>query len=337
MSTTSQPRLDKTTLGLFGMIVGMTALTCWDQWNIWSTKNDYTFGYLVPFFSAYVLYERWDELYAYFTGQKTIIGNPTSRWFLALVNFAALFSLLIFVGGGAIRAIYGTGVGPTIAISFGLVGTVLSFGFISAQGPEESPPSNAVRWSIVGLLLFPACVWIISGPFLYLVDNQIKGELLTNVTEFVSGILRLSGETIKVNGNTIQFANGDAVGIADACSGIRSLSACIFVGAFLGAVFIEGGFPGALVRRIFLIIISGAVAIIVNIFRNTYLAFYALQHRSVSLERDFWGAEMGTKDFSFLGNVHDFAGNLSMVIAFLLLLACVPLINWIGRSSKPGK
>jgi len=337
MSTTSQPRLDKTTLGLFGMIVGMTALTCWDQWNIWSTKNDYTFGYLVPFFSAYVLYERWDELYAYLTGQKTIIGNPTSRWFLALVNFAALFSILIFVGGGAIRAIYGTGVGPTIAISFGLVGTVLSFGFISAQGPEGSTPSNAVRWSIVGLLLFPACVWIISGPFLYLVDNQIKGELLTNVTEFVSGILRLSGETIKVNGNTIQFANGDAVGIADACSGIRSLSACIFVGAFLGAVFIEGGFPGALVRRIFLIIISGAVAIIVNIFRNTYLAFYALQHRSVSLERDFWGAEMGTKDFSFLGNVHDFAGNLSMVIAFLLLLACVPLINWIGRSSKPGK
>jgi len=334
MSTTSQPRLDKTTLGLFGIIVGMTALTCWDQWNIWSTKNDYTFGYLVPFFSAYVLYERWDELYAYITGQKTIIGNPTSRWFMALVNFTAIFSILTFVGGGAIRAIYGTGVGPTIAISFGLVGTVLSFGFISAQGPEGSTPSNAVRWSIVGLLLFPACVWIISGPFLYLVDNRIKGELLTNVTEFVSGVLRLSGETIKVNGNTIEFANKDAVGIADACSGIRSLSACVFVGAFLGAIFIEGGFPGSLVRRIFLIIVSGAVAIMVNILRNTYLAFYALEHRSVSLDRDFWGAEMGSKDFSFLGTVHDFAGNFSMVIAFLLLLACVPLINWIGRSSK---
>ena len=337
MSTPSQPRLDKTTLGLFGIIVGMTALTCWDQWNIWSTKNDYTFGYLVPFFSAYVLYERWDELYAYLTGQKTIIGNPTPSWVLGLVNFIALFSIITFVGGGAIRAIYGTGVGPTIAISFGLVGTVLSFGFISAQGPEGSPPSNAVRWSIVGLLLFPACVWIISGPFLYLVDNRIKGELLTNVTEFVSGILRLSGESIKVNGNTIVFANNDAVGIADACSGIRSLSACVFVGAFLGAIFIEGGFPGSLVRRIFLIIISGAVAIMVNIFRNTYLAFYALEHRSASLDRDFWGAEMGSKDFSFLGTVHDFAGNLSMLIAFVLLLACVPLVNRIGRSSSPAE
>ena len=194
-----------------------------------------------------------------------------------------------------------------------------------------------MRWSIVGLLLFPACVWIISGPFLYLVDNRIKGELLTNVTEFVSGILRLSGESIKVNGNTIVFANNDAVGIADACSGIRSLSACVFVGAFLGAIFIEGGFPGSLVRRALLIIISGAVAIMVNIFRNTYLAFYALEHRSASLDRDFWGVEMGAKDFSFLGTVHDFAGNFSMIIAFVLLLACVPLINWIGRSAKPAK
>jgi exosortase/archaeosortase family protein len=337
MSTTSQPRLDKTTLGLFGIIVGMTTLTCWDQWKIWSTQNDYTFGYLVPFFSAYVLYERWDELYAYFTGQKTIIGNPTSRWFLAVVYFTALFSILSFTGGGVVRAIYGTGVGPTMAISFGLVGTVLSFGFISAQGPEGSTPSNAVRWSIVGLLLFPACVWIISGPFLHLVDTRIKGELLTDVTEFVSGILRLSGETIKVNGNTIEFANKDAVGIADACSGIRSLSACVFVGAFLGAIFIEGGFPGSLFRRIFLIIISGAVAVMVNIFRNTYLAFYALEHRSASLDRDFWGAEMGSKDFSFLGTVHDFAGNSSMLIAFVLLLACVPLVNRIGRSSSPAE
>jgi exosortase/archaeosortase family protein len=77
------------------------------------------------------------------------------------------------------------------------------------------------------------------------------------------------------------------------------------------------------------------VAIIVNVFRNTYLAFYALNHRASSLDRDFWGAEMGSKDFSFLGTVHDFAGNLSMLIAFVLLLACVPLINRIGRSSSP--
>lgn len=337
MSTPEKARLDKTTLGLIGIILGMATLTCWDQWNIWSTKDDYSFGYLVPFFSAYVLYERWDELYAYLTGQKNIVGSPTPRWVLGLVNFIALFSILTFVGGGAIRAIYGTGVGPTIAISFGLVGTVLSFGFISAQGPEGTIPSNAVRWSIVGLLLFPACVWIISGPFLYLVDNRIKGELLTNVTEFVSGVLRLSGEAIKVNGNTIEFANKDAVGIADACSGIRSLSACVFVGAFLGAIFIEGGFPGSLIRRALLIIVSGAVAIVINILRNTYLAFYALEHRSASLDRDFWGVEMGAKDFSFLGTVHDFAGNFSMVIAFVLLLACVPLVNWMGRSAKPAK
>jgi exosortase/archaeosortase family protein len=182
-------------------------------------------------------------------------------------------------------------------------------------------------------MCFPAFVWMISGPFLYLVDNKIKGELLTNVTEIVSGFMRLAGETITVRGNTIVFANQDAVGIADACSGIRSLSACIFVGAFLGAIFLQGGFPGSLIRRVLLIVCAGFAAILINIARNAFLAFYALKHGSRSLEHDFWGMEMGSPQFSKLGNVHDFAGNASMVLAFLLLLACVPLINRLGRST----
>lgn len=335
MSTPTKLKVDTTTVGFGVILLGMVALTCWDQWNIWSTKDDYTFGYLVPFFSAYVLYERWDDFIALLSGEKTVIGKPSPRWLMVVVYVIALFSILTFVGGGTSRAIFGVGVGPTVAIAFGLVGTILSFAFISAPVIGNHAASNEVRWRLVGLLLFPACVWIISGPFLYLVDNRIKGELLTNVTEIVSGILRLSGEVIKVNGNTIEFANKEAVGVADACSGIRSLSACVFVGSFLGAIFVEGGFPGSLIRRILLIILSGAVAIVVNIARNTYLAFYALEHRAVSLERDFWGAELGSKDFSFLGTVHDFAGNFSMLIAFVLLLACVPLINRLGRAKLP--
>ena len=333
MSTAPSRKLDPTTLAMGWLIIGMAAITTWDQWAIWSTKDDYGFGYLVPFFSAYVLYERWDTLRPYFTGERTHVSAPSEKWFLKAVTLIGFISFLTFIGGGATRAIFGTGALPTLAIAFGLVGTILSFTFLSVKGAENTPPTSHARWAALGLVIFPAGVWIISGPFLYLVDNQIKGHLLTNVVEIVSGIMRLSGETIHTSGNTIVFANNDAVGIADACSGIRSFSACIFVGAFLGAVFVEGSFPGILIRRVLMIFLSGLAAIVLNIVRNTYLAFYALNHGSSALDKDFWGIEHGGAGISSLGTVHDFAGNASMGLAFLILIACVPLVNRFGRST----
>lgn len=333
MSTPSRSKLDFTTLAMGWLIIGMAIITTWDQWAIWSTKEDYTFGYLVPFFSGYVLFERWDSLRTYLTGEHAHVSAPSAKWFVKAVSLIGYLSFLTFILGGATRAIFGTGALPTLAIAFGFVGTVFSFTFLSVRGADGSRPTSHSRWAAVGLVLFPAGVWIISGPFLYLVDNQIKGQLLTNVIEIVSGIMRVAGETIRVSGNTIVFSNNDGVGVADACSGIRSLSACIFVGAFLGAVFVEGGFPGALIRRVLMIFLSAFAAIVLNIIRNTFLAFYALKYHSSGLDKDFWGIEHGGIGFSSLGTVHDFAGNASMVLAFLILIACVPLVNRLGRST----
>ena len=331
MSADAQSKLDGTTRGLGLLLIGMAAFTTWDQWAIWSTKDDYTFGYLVPFFSAYVLWDRWEDLRALLTGGRSDVAAPTSKGALVFAQLLAFASLLLFGLGAGARAIFGTGIGPTLAISFGLTGAALAFAFLSVRGPQESEATARSRWSAVGLLLFPAGVWLISGPFLYLVDNQIKGELLTNVTEIVSGILRANDHAIRVSGNTIVFPNGDAVGVAEACSGIRSLSACVFAGAFLGAVFLEGGFPGALLRRIALIGLAGVTAILLNIGRNTFLTFHALHHGSKSLERDLAGVEHGQAGFSSLGTVHDLAGNVAMVAALIILVAFVPLLNRLGR------
>ena len=324
--------LDGVTRGLGWLLVGMALLATWDQWTIWSTKDDYGFGYLVPCCAAYVLWDRWDGLHALLTGRSTAVAAPTGTLALRAAQTVAFASLGLFGLGAAARAIFGTGSGPTLAIAFGLTGAALAFAFLSVRGPAGSPATSEARWQAVGLMLFPAGVWLISGPFLYLVDNQIKGVLLTNVTEIVSGLLRAGDHVIRVNGNTIVFANGDAVGVAEACSGIRSLSACVFAGAFLGALFLEGGFPGVLLRRLALIALAGFTAILLNIGRNTFLTFHALEHGSKSLERDFAGIEHGQPGFSALGTVHDLAGNLAMVAALGLLIAFVPLLNRIGRA-----
>ena len=327
-------RPDQVTLGLGLLLAGMAGFATWDQWAIWSTKDDYAFGYLVPAFCAYVCWERWSELRSLLTGAKPDASAPSHRVTLWLAQAIALTSLLAFGLGAAGRAIFGTGAMPTLLIAFGLFGAALSFGFLSARGASGAEAGAHARWQVVGLLLFPAGVWIISGPFLYLVDNQIKGVLLTNVTEIVSGLLRVAGHAIRTNGNTVVFANGDGVGIADACSGIRSLSACVFAGAFLGALFLEGGFPGALIRRSCLLLLAGFTAVLLNIARNGFLAFHALEHGSKSLERDLWGVEHGQAGFSALGTVHDLAGNVAMLLALGLLVAMIPLLNRLGRPSS---
>jgi len=327
-------RLDQVTLGYGGLLLGMALLTTWDQWAIWSTKEDYTFGYLVPFFCAYVFWDRWETLRPLLTTAPTNLGAPTPSWLLRTVEILGLLALFIFSLGVAGRAIYGTGASPTLFIAFGLFGSALAFTFLSVKGPADLAPSSAARWQAVHLMIFPAGVWLISGPFLYLVDNRIKVELLTNVTEIVTGILRVSEQNVHLRGNTIVFPNGDAVGVADACSGIRSLSACIFAGAFLGAVFLEGSTFGRYVRRTGLIVFAAVTALLLNIGRNTFLAYYAMQHGSRALEKDFNGVEMHQPGFSFLGSVHDFAGNVAMFLAVVLLVACVPLLNRLGKSSS---
>ena len=329
----SSPGISRETLGLGLIILAMMAFATWDQWAIWSTKDDYTFGYLVPVFSLYVFWERWVNLRPLLAGETPLAGAPTRPWLLNLARTLTFVCLLTFALGAAWRAIFGTGTVSTMAIAFGLMGCFLGFAFLSVRSNTAQEPAGRLRWSALGLCLFPAAIWIISGPFLYLVDNQIKGPLLEFVTEVVAGILRISGYSISLRANVIVFlSSGEQVGIADACSGIRSLSACIFVGAFLGSLWIEGGFPGAFIRRVLMIGLSAFAAIVLNIARNTYLAIYVSSHGASAIDRDYAGLEPGQAGFSAFGTVHDFAGNTAMVMTFVVLIACVPLLNRLGSS-----
>lgn len=329
-SRDESPVLPTETVGLGILTLAMMAFATWDQWAIWSTKEDYTFGYLVPAFSLYVLWDRWPSLEP-LLGGRAPAGADAPAWLRRLALALTLVCLATFALGAAGRAVFGTGVVATMAVAFGLMGAMLGFGFLSVSAAGGAAPSGVARWRALGLLVFPAAIWIVSGPFLYLVDNQVKGPLLAFVTEFVAGVLRLSGHEILVRGNIIVFANGQQVGIADACSGIRSLSACVFVGAFLGSLWVEGGFPGALIRRVLLIGLAGLAAVVLNIARNTYLSLYAAEHGAAAIDRDYSGLEPGMDGFSALGTVHDFAGNLAMAGAFLVLLAFVPLVNRLGK------
>ena len=50
--------------GALLLAAGFFAFVAWDQSHWWSTKEDYSFGWLVPAFVAFVIYDRWRRIVA---------------------------------------------------------------------------------------------------------------------------------------------------------------------------------------------------------------------------------------------------------------------------------
>ena len=91
---------------------------------------------------------------------------------------------------------------------------------------------------LTGLFLFPALIWLISAPMVSAVETEIRVFLLTKVTIVVFNIFDIIGYEIEREGNVLLLPEGQ-VGVEEACSGIRSLTACLFAGSFLAAVFLN--------------------------------------------------------------------------------------------------
>jgi exosortase len=97
------------------------------------------------------------------------------------------------------------------------------------------------------------------------------------------------------------------VGVAEACSGIRSLTGSIFAGSFLAAVFLDH-----LWKKIGLVASAMFLAFFTNILRSLFLTSWAYAYGSAAIE----------------GSVHDITGYAVLGVTVLGLLALIPLFNF---------
>ena len=95
------------------------------------------------------------------------------------------------------------------------------------------------------------------------------------------------------------------VGVAEACSGIRSLTGCLFAGSFLAAVFLE-----KLWKKTLLVGMAAVFAFGMNIVRALFLTGWAYRHGSDAIH-----------------NVHDIAGYAVLGLTVAGLLCLLPLLN----------
>ncbi len=332
------PQSFRYTLALSGV---MALFVVWDQWHWWNTREDYSFGFLVPFFVGYVVFDRWEQICNLLKGKgrnpeiaaegetsgepvKAASPHPVASRVLPPAAYLLLaFGLLAFFLG----AFYRAGSGPSnpgsllIAVGFGCILLPLIFLAVpkGIPNPEaaESPSWKRVfgdtRFVVASLFLFPAFIWVISAPLVSVVENTISLFLLAQVTQIVFFVFDMGGYPLEQQGNTLILPTG-RVGVEDACSGIRSLTACLFAGSFLGAVFLK-----ELWKKVLLVGMAMLFAFFTNILRSLFLTGWAYANGPEAID----------------GTVHDVTGYAVLGLTCVGLIVLLPLFNFKSEWIEP--
>jgi exosortase/archaeosortase family protein len=299
-------------LAALGVAAGFWLFVAWDQSHWWRVKDDYAFGWLVPFFVIFVVHDRWPRILAAI-GACQAEGSPRVAgfrcWIVRIVVAGSLLAgALFFLLGAFLRAGSGTTQPATLALAIGSVGIVFPLIFLGA--PDSASPRPAAgfadaRVRLTLLFTFPVLVWLISAPLVDAFESQLSLFLLRRVVTVVAFAFDALGLPLQQQGNVLVLPRGQ-VGVAEACSGIRSLTGCLFAGSFLAAVFLERGW-----KKIVLVVAALLLAFATNLGRSLFLTAWAYRHGPEAIE----------------GTVHDVTGYAVLGLTVVGLFCLIPLLN----------
>ncbi|MGK0309695.1 MAG: exosortase [Lentimonas sp.] len=308
------------------MLLGFAFYMIWDQFHWWSTREDYSFGFLVPLFAVYVIHDRWPLIMSYLAcGDIRLVDESVkqktasqSRWVEWIAGTVFLGGISLFAIGALLRSVTGPQNPASLAIAVGFSGLMLSTVFIMVKerlDGEVIPLKN--RLGFTGLFLFPTMVWLISAPLVSVLETKVRVFLLTKVTIVVFTLFDIMGFEIEREGNVLFLPQG-RVGVEEACSGIYSLTACIFVGTFLAAVFLDRFW-----KKVLLVLAAMLLAILTNLMRSLFLTSWAYFYGPGAIN-DSWILPL----IGDIGTVHDVMGLAVLGITSICLLLMLPVFNF---------
>jgi exosortase len=195
----------------------------------WGQLPDFSYGFLVPLFSAYLVWEKRETL------RSTIIAPC---WGGIAVIALGLLVLLLGVYGSELFL-------SRVSLVILLAGLVLCFG--GRQVLKE--------------LSFALLVLLLAIPIPAIVFNQITFPLQILASKLASALLPLFGVPVLREGNIIELPSMK-LEVAEACSGIRSLMSLFTLAVFYG-YFLEK----TVWRRVALVLVTIPIAIAANAVR----------------------------------------------------------------------
>ncbi len=205
----------------------------------WSNDPNYSHGFLVPFISAYFIWQQRERL-------QQLSAKPANS---GLVLIA--FSLFVLMVGIAAQEYFTR----RASMVFLLAGIVLFL----------------LGWQWLKSLALPIAFLFFMIPLPYIIYDAMAFPLKLFVAKFSVLALKLMGVVVLREGNIIMFPN-TVLEVADACSGLRSLMSLLALGVAL-AVLIQK----RKIAMILLIVLTVPIAVVTNMFRvigTGYLAQY---------------------------------------------------------------
>src|SRR5947208_4452260 len=144
--------------------------------------------------------------------------------------------------------------------------------------------------------LFPVLFFLTAVPWPPRFEQPITAGLMQAVAAATTALLHWFGIPAQTTGGAITLRTG-VVGITEACSGMRSLQAGIMFGLAMGEWFLLRP-----LRRIALLLIAIAFALITNLTRTVTLSLHAEWHGLDAVE-----------------NIHDLTGTLAVIVLVIAI------------------
>ncbi|MEW8037040.1 MAG: VPLPA-CTERM-specific exosortase XrtD [Candidatus Thiodiazotropha sp.] len=225
------------TSSLVWLILAVTAiLLCYGFWGgikdfirIWSAREEYGYAYFIPFISAYLIWQRRDQLILE-TFKPSLLG-------ISIVLIGGIFLLMGELGG------------TYTLVQYALVLTVIGLAYALLGWPAFKIVAGPL------ILLF----FIVPlPPFLY---NSLSGKLQLISSQLGVEVIRWFGISVYLEGNVIDL--GDyKLQVVEACDGLRYLFPLVSL-AFL-AVYL---YRVELWKRVVVFLSSIPITVLMNSFR----------------------------------------------------------------------
>jgi exosortase len=246
-----------------GPLVFLGGLWAWvilALFGYWRDFEQYSYGYFVP------------PLMAYFISRRLGLfasDHPSAT----LPEFKAPLALAAVLAGAAIlpleylRLALPASRTPVWVIA--LVGIFYSLVFAYRIGGGK----------LVRSMAFPLFFFLTAAPWFSFLEKGVTLHLMEYVAIIVTEILHLCGIQATARGTLITMAPG-VLGIAEACSGIRSLQSGLMYAFAVGELFLLSGG-----RRILLVVLTVATGFLLNLARTFILAYQTDLHGTQIIDK----------------------------------------------------
>ncbi|HPD48098.1 MAG TPA: exosortase [Anaerohalosphaeraceae bacterium] len=236
-------------------------------WGLWMRSDEFSSGLLVPFLAVYALWVRWHRL-------EGVAIRPAVAWGLAA--FAAAQAVRFF----GLWLMYGSAENLSLVMTIWAL-VLLLFGW-------------KVIWRVWPVLAF----LLLMLPFPHRVQAWITVPLQRWATSSAVFGLEMLGFEVTRMGNIIEL-NGASVAVAEACNGLRMLTAFVVIAALVALVVERRPWEKAIV-----ITSSVPIAFMCNTLRLVITAIAFTQ-----LNTELWEERF-----------HDFGGLAMMPLALGMVL-----------------